>query len=675
MADLSVVEKDIQAIMKAGGTDKDVENYLKGSNIVYKAGEVPKPSQGLKDKLLKGGVRVVGEIARRLPLVSEAIKATSGEMRPSRGLEAFGPPSQESAEKFVRGAIKGASLGYVDLPGEESMVSEFGGAFVPYTLAGPIGAPLRAIKGVGVAQTLARMAGSAAPMATVGAARPAKKPSERLKQAAFEGGIGAGFQAVPEVAGAIAPYIKKGAVALLSRTTGIPEADMLRAIRQTTKYIKRPLTKIREKIIIKSLKKQLLENVKKNPEQRAQVLAKIAELPDEQLAKAINNPNEYLQKPLSSQEEIKVMGEIKNALVKNVDDLFNFRIKSLEDEVAEKTINLMKQGGRQDTISSSQIKREVSAYINEMIDAGVIDKSPKAIERLFARIDRYAKRGISDVTGKLGKVIDFGDAHALKQDLYKTVGDSYGKGVFDDVVAGAYKRAARNINTNLRELSPDYAQANDQLKIIYDMYDDIGKTGTKIFKEGGIKKGASKWFRSMFNDPEGRQILGKVESILPENQRFMNKLINLEEAQVIKKSLSSAMKKENAYYLDFLKNTEEGKQILGAFESFVPRSQRTIPRLLELERSQRIAQSFQPLTRKGVGLPQIAGAGGIGYLASKHPIVGAGLGVAGSTTSPYLVGKGLQAGAGITRLMKNIPAEARYGVPIIQKMMKSGYSQ
>ena len=40
-----LLEQDIQAIIQAGGSDRDVENYLKESGVSYSYGEENKPAK------------------------------------------------------------------------------------------------------------------------------------------------------------------------------------------------------------------------------------------------------------------------------------------------------------------------------------------------------------------------------------------------------------------------------------------------------------------------------------------------------------------------------------------------------------------------------------------------------------------------------------------------------
>lgn len=288
----------------------------------------------------------------------------------------------------------------------------------------------------------------------------------------------------------------------------------------------------------------------------AKFLSFTSGVPEEDISKTLTQPKKYLRKPMTVAQETGEFGRAKDKIVKNMDDLFNFKVKTLEDEVAKATtrkipskLPLVEQklaAGKPVgfteygaaipeqigyNINSSSIKSEVTKYVNDMVDRGVIDKVPNSINRLFGRIDRYATKGYSDVSGKYVKVLNFEEAHKLKQDLYKIVKDSYGIGEFDDVAANAYKTAARTINNQLRTVSPEYAQANDALKTIYDVYDEIGRKGMETF----TGKGASKKFRSMFMDPEGREILRNLENVLPEGKKFMGELEALEEMQRIRK--------------------------------------------------------------------------------------------------------------------------------------------
>lgn len=145
----------------------------------------------------------------------------------------LGGASLAGAERFARGLTKGATLGYADLPGEESFAGELAGSFLPYAAAAPIGG---LVKGAGIlskAPALARIAGAAAPMATVGALRPAESLKERGKQALFEGAIGGGAQTLAEAGRLLAGPAGRATTWFLSKTTGIPEEQMAPAISDT----------------------------------------------------------------------------------------------------------------------------------------------------------------------------------------------------------------------------------------------------------------------------------------------------------------------------------------------------------------------------------------------------------------------------------------------------------
>ena len=153
-----------------------------------------------------------------------------------------GEQQKEAGLRGWRGLVKGASLGYVDLPGEKSKIAEFAGQFIPYAAAGMITGGLSAIPRVAQiaskAPAIARILQSSLPMAAVGATRPAKTGEERLKQAALEGTIGAGLQGIGEGVRLTAPSVGKATTKVLSFTTGIPEDKMQLAISDTLNVFK-----------------------------------------------------------------------------------------------------------------------------------------------------------------------------------------------------------------------------------------------------------------------------------------------------------------------------------------------------------------------------------------------------------------------------------------------------
>ena len=266
-------------------------------------------------------------------------------------------------------------------------------------------------------------------------------------------------------------------------------------------------------------------------------------IPEEQVSKTMKAPSKYTAKPLSAADEVVEFGKAKNKVVKNVDDLFNFRVKTIEDKVA-KTVTKYPET----KIAVEPIEQVIKNYTDDMVRKGMIDDVPKPVKQLLKTIEQKSRSLYPQMGKSSPRYLAFEDAHRLKQDIYKMIGESYGAENFTDVAANAYKRGAREINTSLRNVPKygvEYAKANDSVKVIYDLYDDIGTTGERIFKEGGTQKGASRWFRNMFKDPEGRDILRRIEDVLPENQRFMKDLEALEETQTIRKAWKSGGKMES----------------------------------------------------------------------------------------------------------------------------------
>jgi hypothetical protein len=154
-------------------------------------------------------------------------------------------PFNKAAQELVQGGMKGASLGYVSPIEKEtplSKVGEFGGQFAPYMAGtGAVGAIASMPKIAQLAAkspALANIIKAALPMAAVGAARPAETGKERVKQALFEGTVGAVAQGTGELGKKIAPKASEVTAKILSKTTGIPEDKVFLAISDTTNVFK-----------------------------------------------------------------------------------------------------------------------------------------------------------------------------------------------------------------------------------------------------------------------------------------------------------------------------------------------------------------------------------------------------------------------------------------------------
>jgi len=434
MANLSLVEKDINAIVAAGGTDQDVENYLKSANIAYQSPKEKHPSLGLTT-------------------LSE----------------------QRSPEK-LGGAITAA---------------EILGGFTP---ASPV------IMGAGeFARSLAK---------------GEKYSEEELSQKQPHPSLGMTSlkeQPFPEI---LRKPIAKGAAA----------AALDLALMKGGGLVSKAASKATSKMAGKL-----------GGQQVAKAVSYTSGIPEEHITKAWSDPKKYLSKPLSAKEELAQITKVKDMAVNEFDNVFNFRTKTIEDSVA-KTVTKYPDS----KISVEPIEKAIKNYIDEVIDEGMIDTMPKPVERLLVKL-RNKSRPIYVEMGRQSpqRYLAFEDAHKFKQKIYKMVGESYGAENFTDTVSNAFKKGAHAINDNLRNVpiyGEKYAKANDSVKVIYDLYDEIGTTGEKIFKKGGIQKGASKWFKNMFNDPEGRLLLNEIEKVLPtKNQGFMSILDGIEETQIIKK--------------------------------------------------------------------------------------------------------------------------------------------
>lgn len=182
------IEDEIKQIQDAGGGPKDVARYLQSKGISFSVQEPENKKDILGNQLV--------------PVSKDDIFAKLSSKIAGSPIVKTGQRIDEELSKRGQGLARGASLGYLKTD-KTTPGSEFIGGLIPYTVASPIGAPLRAIKGASALASGARIAGAAVPMATVGALRPAKDLKERLKNAAVEGAIGATFQGLGEAKAAI----------------------------------------------------------------------------------------------------------------------------------------------------------------------------------------------------------------------------------------------------------------------------------------------------------------------------------------------------------------------------------------------------------------------------------------------------------------------------------------
>lgn len=239
-----------------------------------------------------------------------------------------------------------------------------------------------------------------------------------------------------------------------------------------------------------------------------EILKRMGVLDDVDADKIMGNSAKYTKRPLSSGEQNFKLDNIIQKSSTGLDDVISLKAKTVEDVVA----------------GSSKLSRAVKVtdlidenikYVTDMMDKGIVDKTPITIQRLNERILREG--------GRSG-YLSFKQAHQMKKEIYKIARNSYGKGNFKDVSAGAYKGTARVINQNLRKMSPEYAAGNDKMRPIYKLYEDVGKEGFEGF-------GGSKWLKSMWNDPSGRRSLIDLDAAMPKNRRFLNDLIDFSETQ------------------------------------------------------------------------------------------------------------------------------------------------
>lgn len=109
--------------------------------------------------------------------------------------------------------------------------------------------------------------------------------------------------------------------------------------------------------------------------------------------------------------------------------------------------------------------------------------------------------------------------------------------------------------------------------------------------------------------------------------------------------------------------SEDLQKALKEFDRLLPKKY-SIRKGLELAQT---AKAFEPLTRKGAGLPTLLGAGGLGATGYYNPALAATLGLAGATTSPATVGLGLRGGAALTRGLKKLPEILKYAPLALKK--------
>lgn len=258
----------------------------------------------------------------------------------------------------------------------------------------------------------------------------------------------------------------------------------------------------------------------------AKLMSWFGVLDEDEVLKVMKNPQKFLKGPMSQQDELFKINRLGNKMSSNIDDLLSFKTKTLEDAVAnapaysKATVNLNSVIDKID---------DVVREANKMKTTALSKADMKFINNLKTDVlakGRYLSEG--------GNQVSFKDAHELKKTIYKVMKSSYAKPDYTDDAARAFKGAAKELNRQMRDLSPEYLSANDQLSPIYGFLDDIGKEGAKEFT--GV--GGAKYLKNLSRDPAGRQILMDLESAIPRHQRVMPHLLDLEETQALAKKLS-----------------------------------------------------------------------------------------------------------------------------------------
>ena len=268
-------------------------------------------------------------------------------------------------------------------------------------------------------------------------------------------------------------------------------------------------------------------------------------LTEDDIYKTLSDPKKYTSKPMSTNDWNWKASIIKDKAAKNLDDLTDFKVTTVEDSVAKRLGQF-----KENNISASTVKRAIDQSLVEKqriipgVKSEIAKISVKDIEeihKLHKDIDALSVKNYNSLTGKYEDILKFDHAHALKKKIYKVIKSSYNKPDWSDDVGNAWKTGAKKINEQLRALSDDYAKANDDLSGIYKLNEEIGKGG---FAGKFGKIGGSKRFRSMLNDPEGRTILEAIDKALPNDQRFMGEILGLEDLERIRKLWNTTAKRE-----------------------------------------------------------------------------------------------------------------------------------
>jgi len=190
----------------------------------------------------------------------------------------------------------------------------------------------------------------------------------------------------------------------------------------------------------------------------------------------------------------------------------------IEKEVAKQA---GKAGGQ--PINASLVKAQVTRYVNELIDDGLIkipktakgaqfdeaairrlEHIPEPLKMLYDKIDDMAVKRYSATTQKYVPSLTFEEAHNLKQTLYGLNKKYYGKAAdWTDVIHKGYAIAADTINQQLRDISPDYMKYNLRYG---ELVDTISDAGLDLAEKGPTVKKINAWLtkvaKGTISEPE-----------------------------------------------------------------------------------------------------------------------------------------------------------------------------
>lgn len=137
-----------------------------------------------------------------------------------------------------------------------------------------------------------------------------------------------------------------------------------------------------------------------------------------------------------------------------------------------------------------------------------------------AQIDLFRKDLVGG-KGIFGKSMNLKAAHEMKQSYYNEFGKTYANPSYTQKVANAGKLIAKELNAQLRKVSPSYAKANDKYVYAINLKDEL----SNLLKLDSPEQTIEKSLMSLSKKDLGTQAkLSELDKILTKDKKFLSDL-------------------------------------------------------------------------------------------------------------------------------------------------------